>query len=189
MPIVKLIKILLGALGIFLAISMAQEWHVFRPWILREKPLAPTLSAGDRKAIEGTLRTYLSMSAHFHATGGDPRFGERIPAAPWLVDDLRNEVEYLRKNARQQTMTLLKFDLLGIERVSADRASVSTKEYWVIRTSRLDGQGEADPPRSEIIWCDYRMQRTGQSWQVQGWEAHEPPPAEPAAGQPERGSR
>lgn len=158
---------------VFLALSMAQEWEVFRPWLLGEKAETRSVAAdaGQRQAAEAAVRELLTMTSHYYASRNDPRFLERMPARGWVVDEMRADVEYLLRNGRVQEMKLLELGVLGVEPRGEKRAQVRTRERWRVRTVSAEGTGEGDPARESALECRYSVVQTGRAWQVVDWDA------------------
>jgi hypothetical protein len=175
---------------VFLALSMTQEWEVFRPWLLGEHASAKAGEAGaaERLAAESAVRELLSMASHYYSSRNDPRFLERMPARGWVVDEMRADVEYLLRNGRVQEMKLLELEVLNVELRGERRAQVRTRERWRIRTVSAEGTGEGDPARESALECRYSVAQTGRAWQVVDWDAAlaaaEPPPSVPGGAAP-----
>lgn len=174
-----LLKILLwGFLG-FMLLAVAQEWRFFATaWFGASAPEIE-LAEGDREAAENSVRLMLSLMRHFYASGGDPRFAERIPAAAGIVDEMMIDVDYLARNHRRQEPELLKLEIESTEPLGKEQAEIHTKEFWRIRFSWIDGSGESDPPSHQVIRGRYLLVRDGKGWHVEGWELRfEPSPSE-----------
>lgn len=168
----NLIRILGGGFAIFLALSMVQEWDVFRPWLLGEKTetRAPRADDGQRRAAEAAVRELLSMASHYYASGNDPRFLERMPARGVVVEEMRADAEYLLRNGRVQQMKLLELTVLNVEALGEKRARVRTQEKWQIRTVSAEGTGEGDPALETTLECRYSVALSGRTWQVLDWD-------------------
>jgi len=182
--LLDLLKILLGALVVFLSISMVQEWDVFKPWMMnraRAQGPPPAVDLVQRKEAEATVGRFLSLAGHYYASGGDSRFSDRMLAAPWVIEELRRDVEYLGRNGRIQEQRLMRIDFESVEPGSARALIVRTKEYWIIRTIFANGRNESDPPRSELLRCRYSLAKEGSTWTLQAWSIDDQTVATPAA--------
>lgn len=175
----NLIKILLWGLVAFLAIAMMEEWEVFltgfvaptgRPGESGTGPAPPPeISDGERRGVEDALRHYLTLTRHLYASGGDPRFADRLPAAAQVVEELMTDVVYLQHNQRRQELSLMQLEILDLE-LRQDRARVRTEELWIIRTFHTLLRQPADPPRSAKFRVEYFLAREARGWRVEGWD-------------------
>ena len=183
-------KILLGAFALFMVFSVAQEWDFFSSAWFGKEQKAAGMSEEDRRGASEAVGLFLRMTCHLYGTGGDPRFAERIPASPPLVEELLADIAFLRHRHRLQEPRLMRLEVLGVEPAGEDRAEVSTREYWVARTLWMDGSAEAGPTRSDIVRCTYRVFKDGAAWKVWAWEPVEDPLAGGGApdGGPVRGA-
>ncbi len=167
-------KVLLKILGIaavfFIAVAMVQQWQVFASAWFGYQAEIPTLSAEDRQETEKALRHYLTLSGHLYRSNGDPRFLERMPAAPRVTDQLMADIVYLRHNGRYQEPTIEGLEVEEARLLGPGSVELSTREYWVIRTRSLADGMETDPVRSEVIRVRYLMSKENTGWIVQAWE-------------------
>jgi len=173
-----LLKILgLGTVA-FLALAMLQEWRYFASvWFGGEAPPAP-VSAEEQQDAKAIVARALALERHFYASGGDPRFAERMPVGETLRAEMADDVAYLTKNRRRQQLDLHRLEVAEVRRLDDDHLEVRTREYWTVRTLDLAGDRETDPARGEVLDCRYVLTRTGDSWRVDRRESV-PPEASP----------
>ncbi|MCP4663660.1 MAG: hypothetical protein GY856_50390 [bacterium] len=174
-----LIKILLWGFVAFLAIAMIEEREVFLTVFVApearsgesetEPAPPPELSEAERRGVEDGLRQFLTLMRHLYASGGDPRFAERLPAAAKVVEEIMTDVVYLQHNQRRQELSLMNLEILDLE-LRQDRARVRTEELWIIRTFWGPHRQPADPPRSAKFHVEYFLTREARGWHVEGWD-------------------
>ena len=172
LPLKRLGQILLGSWLVFMAMAMVEEREVFlAPWF------APTETASasdeDRTAAEATVQEFLSMVRHAHLTGGDPRFLERVAAAPPIVEEIAADIQYLSRNGRRQDMTLQKLDLVGVQMLGPDQLEVRTREYWTTRFRFIGDGRESDPTNVAVASVKYRLSRAVTGWMIEAWDLDE----------------
>jgi hypothetical protein len=168
------VKILLGAFALFMVLSIVQEWNFFASaWFGKaESGWQPT--EVEAKAMADTLGLYQRLASHLYGSGGDPRFADRIPAAPHLVDEMLGDIEYVKRNHRVQRPELIRMEVLSSEPLRANAVEFRTREYWVTSFFWLTGEESGDPPVSQVLHMKYLITREGQAWQVAGWDCDEP---------------
>lgn len=174
-----LLQVLGGAFAVFLAAAFIQEWEVFGPWILGRAsgdPAEPAARAAAAQDAEDAVRSFVAIVRHLHATEGDPRFAERVPASREVVAEALGEIGFLRARAQRLEPELLKLDVVRTDAVAADRVEVRTREYWVFRL--FGPRGELAPARSAIVHGRYLVRLDGATWRVDGWEIERAPPPE-----------
>jgi hypothetical protein len=164
-----LIKILSLGLALFVAVTVAQEWDYFSSRWFGGAKLEIGPEGTEAEAVEA-VRSTLALMAHFYSSGGDTRFAERMPAGPELIEEFQADVDYLAKNRRIQDPRLQKLELRSIRPAGEGVLAVSTREFWIHRTFWNDGEGESDPPRSEILFVRYQLVRDNVGWLVLGRE-------------------
>ncbi len=173
-----LIKILLWGFVAFLAVAMTEEWEVFLAGFAgpersgesaTEPPPPPELSDAERQGVEDGVRHFLTLMRHLYASGGDPRFAERLPAAAQVAEEIMTDVVYLQHNQRRQELSLMNLEILDLE-LRGDRARVRAEELWIIRTFWVPHRQPADPPRSAKFHAEYFLVREARGWQVEGWD-------------------
>jgi len=170
-----LAKILLGAFALFMVLSILQEWDFFASaWFGKSVPAWAPAEVEER-AMADTLGLFQRLTSHLYATGGDPRFADRIPAAPHLVDEMLADIEYIKRNHRIQRPELVKIEILSSAPLRENAVEFHTREYWITRFYWLSGEESGDPPVSQILFMKYLVTREGQAWQVSGWDFDEPP--------------
>ena len=162
-------------LVLFVAAAIAQEWDYFSSaWFGRpEAPETATQEDGETQAL-GTVREALALMAHLYASGGDPRFAERLRLAPELLDEIQRDIEYLAKNRRVQNPRLQRLELLGADPAGKGQLVLRTREFWIHRTFWSNGSGESDPPRSVILYARYQLVQENSGWSIFGWEFDRP---------------
>lgn len=176
------LQILGGAFAAFLLAAFVQEWEVFGPWLRGARGGDPAGAAARADAVreaEATVRAFVAIQRHLYATEGDPRFAERLPAAPGVVADALADVAFLRSRGQRQEPELLRLEVLSADAPAADRVEVRTKEYWVFRA--FGRGGEILAPRSAVVHARYLVRLDGTAWRVDGWEPEPPPAADDGA--------
>lgn len=179
-----LAKILAGGFAVFMVLAIADEWSFFSTaWFGKPASAGPAVDEQQQQAAVGSLRSYLALVSHLYASDGDRRFAERIPASPGVVGEMMADIVYLRHNGRYQELVLHGLEVLDVAPLAADRVEVRTKEYWTIRTLFLADDTLADPPRGQIAFARYGLEREAAGWRVVAWELDVPPaPPEPPEG-------
>lgn len=161
----------------FITLGMLEERETFaRNWF-RPDSRGFTASDADRRAASEAVHAFRTLSAHWYATDGDARFGERLPALAPLIEELRGDIAYVRRNGRSEMPRLMRIEFLSSELPSESAAEVTTREYWVTEFHWLGG-GESDATRSDLLYARYRLHREGARWIVDAWDPIEPPPPE-----------
>jgi hypothetical protein len=145
---------------------MLQEWEFFAGAWFGRAAVLPPVSTSERQEVEATIESALALERHFYASGGDPRFAERMPVGDELREEMAAEIEYLARNQRRQVLDLHRFEVSEVRRLDDDHLELRTREYWTIRTLELAGDGELDRPRPEVLVCRYLLTRLGESWRV-----------------------
>ena len=165
-----LLKIVLAGLAVFIAVAIVQEWDYFSSaWFgIAETPVSQ--DAGVEPAA-GAVRQALTLMAHLYTSGGDPRFAERMPVTPEILEEIQSDIAYLERNRRRQDSRLQQFELLGGDPAGKDRLELRTREFWIHRLFWADGSGESDPPRSVILYARYRLMRENKGWRIYAWES------------------
>ena len=166
-PVKSLLKILIPGLLLFVAVAVVQEWSYFsNAWFGSTGESAPELTKEDEQAAVGALRMTHALMAHLYASSGDGRYSERMPVSERVLDEMQSDIAYLARNGRVQEPRLQKLELLSVVSAGAGRLEINTREFWIHRTFRADGGGEADPPRSVILNTRYRLSRESRGWQI-----------------------
>lgn len=178
----NLLKILAGGFVLFQVLAIAQEWDYFATaWFgLVEEPEA--LSEEERQEAAGAVYLTLSLMRHLYASGGDPRFADRMPASQAVLAEMLSDVEYLERNRRRQDPVLEHLEVLAVDELAPGRVEVRTRERWAVRVLWAEGGTDAEPPRSQLVHGKYLVARRGEEWQVEGWDLTGAPEPEPAAG-------
>lgn len=172
----RFLQLVVAAILLFIALGMVEERETFaRSWF---KP-ADGFKASDaeRRAASEAVYAFRTLAAHWYATNGDARFGERLPASQPMIDELRGDIAYIRRNGRSETPRLMRIEFLSSELPNDSTAEVKTREYWVTEFHWLGG-GESDATRSDLLFGRYRLHREGTRWLVDSWDPVEPPSAE-----------
>jgi len=180
--VTSLIKILLAAFLAFMVLAIVQERNYFLAAWFGEAAAPTEASEADIGEAESALRMTFALMRHLYASGGDPRFSDRMPASPSIVQEMLADIEYLGGNGRVQDPLLQHLEVLEAIPIDEDSVELRTKEYWRIRFLRKDGQGEADPAQGHMLYGRYLVRRDAAGWRVEDWEFAEPPAAE--AGSP-----
>jgi hypothetical protein len=131
-----------------------------------ERAPRPSLADADRGAVVETVNLFVALSAHLRSAGGDPRFAERLPAGPPVVDELLAEVAYLQRSHRAEAPHLVRLEIRDVRSVGLETAVVRTREFWVTREA-----GAADrPARSDVVAARYDLRREAAGWRIAAWE-------------------
>lgn len=165
-----LLKILGLGLVAFIAIAMAQEWRLFATaWIGLEQQ-APGMSDEDRRAAHEAVYRTLTLMAHLYSSGGDPRFAERIPAGPAVLDEILADVAFVSARGRVEVPDLIRLEIAAVEPLGPGAAEVTTREFWRVRFLWPDGSRESDPAREQFLEGRYLVVKGSRGWEVQGWD-------------------
>lgn len=175
------LAILGGGLVLFIVAAMAQEWEVFASAWFRE-PAAATRPAETPEVREatGTVRRFLSLLSHLHGTGGDPRFAERLPATETIVGEVMADIEFARHRGQREEPELVRLEVARAAPAGEGRVEVHTKEYWVVRAYRLEGEEAVGPAASQILHGKYLVRLDGTVWRVAAWDIEAPPEPAPS---------
>lgn len=169
----RFLEIVIGAAVLFIVLGMLQEYDTFaRSWF----DPAPKFVASDaeRRGAAEAVQVFRTMTAHWYGTGGDRRFEERLPASAALLDELRRDIEYVRRNGRIEVPRLMRIEFLASDVTSDKTAEVRTRELWVTEFQWLAG-GTSDAPRSDVIFGRYGLQKDGSRWLIVAWDPVDPP--------------
>lgn len=169
----RFLQIVAGAALLFVVLAMLEERETFtRNWFKVADSFRATDT--DRRSAAETVHAFRTLAAHWYGTGGDARFGERLPVAPPVLDELRNDIAYVRANGRIETPRLMRIEFLASDVVSESAAVVRTREYWVTEFHWRDG-GVSDETRSDLLFARYSLGRDGRRWIVTAWDPVEAP--------------
>jgi hypothetical protein len=169
-----LLKILLGGFLVFMALSVVQEWDFFsQAWFGGDRPPAE-LRPEDRQGSVLAVELTLDLMRHLYASGGDSRFADRMPTSAGVLEEMLADIDYLSRNRRRQDPKLERLDVEAVEVLETGSVEVRTRELWSIRFLWLDGSGESDPHRVEVVRSRYLVTRGSSGWIVEGWEGLEP---------------
>jgi hypothetical protein len=160
----------LGLLG-FLSIAMLQEWRIFATAWLGASQEVVSLGEEDRKAAADTVHEYLTLLAHVHAGGGDPRFLDRLPASDAVIDELVAELDYLRRNGRRQIMVLQGLDVQAVDQLDERSVEVRTREWWTIGYDQAGNEAPAGRRTANVVSGRYLVRREPSGWAIQFAEA------------------
>jgi hypothetical protein len=163
-----LVKIVLGGFVVFMVLSIVQEWGYFSSAWFGEPATETALAEEDKKSATEAIRLTLTLMAHLHASGGDPRFAERIPASDGVVAEMMADVEYVKRNHRRQDMTLEDLEVLSAETVGTSRVEVVTRESWRVGYQVI-GTDAVEPTRQHVTRGRYLVVRDQTGWRVAGW--------------------
>lgn len=165
-----LAAVLLGGTLLFMGVAIVQQWDFFASAWFGRASAAPALTPDERRAAAETVREFLALVAHLQRSGGDPRFAERLPAAPAVVDELRVELDYLARNRRVQQLVLHRLDVTGVDPKGGERAEVRTRELWTAHTLWAGDGRPAEAPRSAQLAVKYLLAPAAGGWRVEAWE-------------------
>lgn len=176
-----LLKILIGGLVVFQLGAIIQEWPLFASaWLGRapERPTAGPLSPETRRDAEAALREFHAVSRHLYASGGDPRFAERLPAGPGVLAEVLDDIAYLQHRGLAQEATLMRLDVNEVRRLGEASVALDVREYWVFRRLRASDRRQLDEPRAQVLESTYVLRQNAGRWRV---EAISPAPVELSA--------
>jgi hypothetical protein len=184
----NLLKILIAGVLAFNVIAVTQEWSVFAQAWFGSAPAQPELTDLEKKLASDTVREMLTLMGHFYATGGDPRFAERMPASSAVMEEMKADVDYLARNHRVQIPSLNRLEVTSVEPVDEEHVEIETRELWIIRLRWGRGSRDSEPPQPSIAYGKYLLARGPQGWQVKAWDLSEPDQAPaPAASRSQPG--
>jgi hypothetical protein len=163
-------KILLYGFLAFMVLAMVQEREVFLSAWMGSETSEEQTSEAERQAAVDTVRLMLELMRHLYVNGGDPRFTERMPASPGVLDEMLSDIHYLAKNHRRQETVLKKLEIISIEEAGGGRLDIRTRELWQINILWLTGDEHAEPPRIQLTHGRYLVSSGNQGWRVDAWE-------------------
>ncbi len=130
-----------------------------------ERSGADWLDGREREGAAGTAALFARLSSHFRASGGDPRFSDRIPADPPVIAELQADVAFARHGGLVERPRLVKFEALEVVPDGPGFAKVRATEYWITQT-----EGPEEPSvRSDVVSVRYAMRRDAAGWRVADW--------------------
>jgi hypothetical protein len=174
----RFLQIVGGALLLFIALAMLEERQTFaRNWFASAQAYRAT--EAEQRAATRAVHEFRTLAAHWYGTNGDRRFADRLPATAPVIDEVRADIEYVRRNGRIETPHLMRLEILAADVTSESAAEVRTREFWVTEFHWPAG-GASDPPRSDIVFAKYRLMRDGGHWIVSAWDPIDPPQEEVA---------
>jgi hypothetical protein len=157
LPAAVVLAIGLGVLG-------ASGWRA----AARARAEGVAASEPERAAVWDTVHLYLKLVAHLHGSGGDPRFAERLPAAPEVVGEALEDVRFVGHAGRVEEPRLIRAELRDVRREGAERYEVEAREFWVTRSISADG--EVLGTRSDVVIGRYAVRRLPGGWKVVAWD-------------------
>lgn len=170
----QLSKILLAGIVAFLMLGMLQKWDFFLGAWLGESNDEKTMSRDDLLGAAATVEDLLTLMRHYYASGGDPRFAERMPASDGVLAEMTADVEYLMRAGRRQEPVLQELEILDLRPLGEIQVEVRTKEYWIHHLEWIEGRGPAEeipvPPRSQILYGRYFVVLGSTGWRVEATE-------------------
>lgn len=170
----SLLKIMLVGTAGFLALAIAQEWTFFSEAWFGSESNSYEMSGEERKDAADTVYQMLALMEHFYASGGDPRFAERMPASQMLVEEMTSDVEYLGRNHRLQEPSLERLDVIAVDGLGEGRAQVHTREIWKVQYRWVKDGGSIDSSSSQSVERKYLLRHGSRGWSVEGWDLPDP---------------
>ena len=167
-------KIMLYGFLAFMVLAMAQEREVFLSAWFDSETTEEQISEADRQAAVDTVRLLLELMRHLYVSGGDPRFTERMPASPGVLDEMLSDIHYLARNHRRQETVLKTLEIVSIDEAGGGRLDIRTRELWQINILWLTGDEAAEPPSIQLIHGRYLVSSGNQGWRVDAWELTDP---------------
>lgn len=167
----NLLAILLGGFLVFQTLAIVQEWEVFgAAWFgLGDEP-EEGLSADEREAAADAVYLALSLQRHFYASGGDPRFADRMPVSEAILAEMQSELAYLARNGRIEDPVLDRLEILSVQPAGPRRATVRTRERWTVQLHRASDRGPIGKPSIGVTDREYLVALEGDDWRVMGWD-------------------
>lgn len=165
----RFLQILAIGLVVFLVLAMGQEWRFFATAWFGEAPPEAELSLEDRDGAVAAVRLTLELTRHLYASGGDPRFSERMPASDGVIEELMKDVDYLANNHRRQEHRLEHLEIVEAKALDDRRVEIRTREEWLTRLVWLDGATAAEWA-GQVVFAKYLVTAETQGWRVQAWD-------------------
>ena len=164
--------ILLGAVLSFQVVSILQEWPTFAAaWTGAPRvPARVALTSEERQGAERTLHEFHALSRHLYASGADPRFTERLPASPGVVEELLADVAYLQHRGLAQDARLVRLDVVAARPSGETSVVLDTREYWIVHVTTAGSGDPTGPARSRVFSGTYRLDQAGGRWRVGAWD-------------------
>jgi len=171
----KLLLILVAGTAAFMGFAIGEEWDFFASawWGDRAAVTSEQTKASEAAAV-GVLPTFFAVLQHAYESGGDPRFLDRLPAAPEVLEEVASDIDYLRRNKRRQTLRLVRYDVAAVKSLGTALVEVRTREYWVVRVLWLADGAEAEPQRGVVYAGKYLFEHQGARWRMRAWDVTEP---------------
>lgn len=170
----NLLKIVLAGTAAFLVLAIGQEWRFFSEAWFGSESESYEMSAKEQKEVADTVYQTLALLEHFYASGGDPRFAERMRASEAFVEEMTTDVQYLGRNHRIQEPSLERLDVVAIEGLGEGRVQIHTRELWNVHYRQVKAGGAIDSPGSQRLDRKYLLRRGNRGWSVEGWDLAEP---------------
>ena len=133
---------------------------------------APALSDDDRAAAGEAALMFARLVAHLQGSAGDPRFAERIRAAPDVVDEAVAAADVARRAGHVEEPRLIRAETRRVAAEVGGGAEVTTREYWITRVISADGA--VVETRSDVLDVSYVVQRAPGGWDVVAWDLAAP---------------
>jgi hypothetical protein len=134
-------------------------------------------SEQDLADAREAVRSFVSLSRHLYASGGDRRFAERLPASKDLVAEILADADLQRRKLggiEQQHLVRASF---GSARApEPGRVELDVREYWVFTRAAPAPSATPAPSTSAVLDVRYTVQREGPSWRVVAWALSGGPP-------------
>jgi len=130
----------------------------------------------DRDGAVEAVRQVVTLSSHLVRSSADQRFVDRIPAATEVVEEMVADVAFTRHEGRMEEPQPVRIQVEAVEPSRPAGVEVVTREYWVVRVTRVP-EGTPEPQvRADVVQARYFVRREGARWRVVSWRI-EPPPA------------
>lgn len=126
-------------------------------------------TAEERAEAERTVHELLALVRHLHGSGGDPRFAERVPAAPEVVDELLREIAWVRHQGWIEELQLARLELSPAERTEDGALELGAREFWIARRRPVADAAAEPRLSSSVLATRYRLEREGGRWRVVEW--------------------
>jgi hypothetical protein len=123
----------------------------------------------EAREVKAAAETFMRLSAHLQGSGGDPRFAERIPASPAVVEELLAGVSFASHGGKVEEPRLVRADFGSLRRLDAEVVSLDAKEYWIVRVLGEGGKKTLET-RGDVVDVRYLVARGPAGWSVVGWD-------------------
>lgn len=166
----SLLKILIGGTAFFLVMAIGQEWSFFSDAWFGTSQGRDEMPVEEKKAASDAVYRMLALAEHFYASGGDPRFAERMPVSDAVVEEMITDVRYLGRNHLVQFPSLERLDVTAVRDLGEGKVEIHTRELWEIEQRGVTDEMSHAPSRPHRTKRKYLLSRGPRGWKVEGWD-------------------